>query len=87
MKTEAAFDRDLRIMRRAALFMAGANLGVAFANALSQSWVYAITATLWAVVCLLWRGFAHVWQVTRDEARLAQAMIHGLEQRDRESQQ
>jgi len=74
-------DADLKYWRRAFALMALLNLGTGVMNALEKHWWIVMACAVWAICCLMLRGYTATQQRTRDDARVTQAGIRSLLER------
>ena len=68
-------DRDLELQRFWYRVAAGVNMALAFGQASQRNWFIALTAALWASMCVYMARGVWTHQRTRDQCRMAREMI------------
>jgi hypothetical protein len=76
------YDKDLRRLRYGFLVLALANLGSAYLDIAPHKWLSFWASIVWACCCGIQIPAIKVYQRSRDEVRLLQAVINGLREQE-----
>jgi predicted membrane-bound mannosyltransferase len=69
-------DRDLERQRFWYRVAAGVNMALAFGQASQRNWFIALTAGLWALMCVFMARGVWIHQRTREQCRMVRAMMN-----------